>query len=475
MKKQLLFPLQASLLTTGYLCMTSQVSQAQVTSDSTLNTVVTPNVNGVEITGGETRQSNLFHSFQGFSVPVNSEAFFNNADSINNIFSRVTGGNISNIDGAIRANGNANLFLINPAGIIFGQNARLDIGGSFYGSTADSILFDGGEFSAVNNLDAPTLTVNAPIGLNLRDNPQPIINQSIIDGLQIDPGQNLTLVGGDINFDGGIAFAPSGRIELGGLSTSGTVNFNEDLSLNFPENIARSDINFTNGSFISVASEQGGSINLNARNISLSDGSFIFGGLIPTESSFPEAQAGDVTLNATETISLDGINSITGVNSAIFNSIEAGAVGNGGDIAIDSRNLSLTNGGQIQTIVRQGNPQFEIPPGNGNAGDINLNIEDTVTVSGISEIVNINEVDASRPSFVSSSLDFGTTGESGSIFITAGSLDVNDGGAVQSSTFGFGNAGDITLDIVNDINNLKFVISNLNFCGSYTNQFRQIS
>ncbi len=101
-----------------------------------------------------------------------------NAESISNIFSRVTGRNISNIDGLIRANGSASLFLINPAGIIFGENARLDIGGSFYGSTASSILFEDGEFSAADLANPPLLTVNAPIGLGFRDHPGDIVNRS---------------------------------------------------------------------------------------------------------------------------------------------------------------------------------------------------------------------------------------------------------------------------------------------------------
>jgi filamentous hemagglutinin family protein len=151
---------------------------AQVTSDDTVNTQVTENGNTAEITGGETRGDNLFHSFQDFSVPTGNEASFLNANDISNIFSRVTGGNISNIDGLISANGSANLFLINPAGIIFGEGARLDIGGSFYGSSASSILFEDGEFSAADLDNPPLLTVNAPIGLGFRDQPGDIVNRA---------------------------------------------------------------------------------------------------------------------------------------------------------------------------------------------------------------------------------------------------------------------------------------------------------
>ncbi|MGL4882773.1 MAG: filamentous hemagglutinin N-terminal domain-containing protein, partial [Waterburya sp.] len=194
----------ASLCTLGFLYLSSDISLAQVTSDGTVNTQVNQNGNVAEITGGETRGGNLFHSFQDFSVETGNEAAFLNANDIANIFSRVTGGNISNIDGLISANGSANLFLINPAGIIFGENARLDVGGSFYGSSASSILFEDGEFSATDLDNPPMLTINAPIGLNLRDNPEPIVNRSFAPnsageqaGLEVLPGNNLVFIGGD--------------------------------------------------------------------------------------------------------------------------------------------------------------------------------------------------------------------------------------------------------------------------------------
>ncbi|MEY4520484.1 MAG: hypothetical protein RLZZ499_3084, partial [Cyanobacteriota bacterium] len=154
MSKALSSWLGLSLCILGYFCATNNPASAQVTSDDTVNTQVTENGNTAEITGGETRGDNLFHSFQDFSVETGNEASYLNANDISNIFSRVTGGNISNIDGLISANGSANLFLINPAGIVFGEGARLDIDGSFYGSSASSILFEDGEFSATD-LDNP--------------------------------------------------------------------------------------------------------------------------------------------------------------------------------------------------------------------------------------------------------------------------------------------------------------------------------
>jgi filamentous hemagglutinin family protein len=104
---------------------------AQVIPDGTLKTTVSQSGNNFTITNGDRVGNNLFHSFSQFSIPSKGSAFFNNASDIQNIFSRVTGGSVSNIDGLIQANGSANLFLLNPSGIIFGPNAKLDISGSF--------------------------------------------------------------------------------------------------------------------------------------------------------------------------------------------------------------------------------------------------------------------------------------------------------------------------------------------------------
>ncbi len=433
MYKALFVPLQLSLVTIG--CLGASPILAQITSDGTVNTQVNTNGNIAEITGGETRGGNLFHSFQDFSVPMGNEAFFNNAAEISNILSRVTGGNISNIDGLIRANGSASLFLINPAGIIFGENARLDIGGSFYSSTASSILFEDGEFSAVDNLQQPILTINAPIGLSFRDEPGDIINRSFAQndarelvGLEVDTGKNLALVGGDINFEAGEATAKGGNIYLGGLAEAGIVTLNEDGSLSFPIDLTLANITLTNAADVDVRGTGGGSIAIDAQNLSLAAGEFgtsVIRGGISSNSTNTEAQAGNITVNVAENITLN--------DSRILNGVASGGIGNAGNIAITTSSLELTNGGDIDASTL----------GQGNAG--------AVTVTATGDLTADGENSAGFPSGVASQVASGAEGDAGGITISTANLNLTAGGRVGADTLGQGNAGAVNVTVTGDI------------------------
>lgn len=221
-----------------------------ILEDSTLSTHVssTDDIN-FTITDGDRVGNNLFHSFEAFSVPNTGSAVFDNPAAITNIISRITGNTPSRIEGVISTKGTANLFLINPHGILFEENAQLDIGGSFIGSTAESLEFaDGTIFSAI----APTpalLTISTPTGLQLGAASQAIqVNDngydflptsqaiSLVDsasGLQLTTGNTFALVGSDIRFMGGIIAAPAGRLELGSVQ-QGMVSLNADPSSSTP-------------------------------------------------------------------------------------------------------------------------------------------------------------------------------------------------------------------------------------------------
>ena len=112
--------------------------------------------------------NNLFHSFSDFSIPTGGAVIFNNATDatdLDAIINRVTGQNVLNINGLIRANGDADFFLLNPNGIVFNNDAVLDIGGSFLATTAEQLTFaDGSVFST--DIAQPTLlTISVPRGL----------------------------------------------------------------------------------------------------------------------------------------------------------------------------------------------------------------------------------------------------------------------------------------------------------------------
>ena len=465
-------------LVAGILFCSPSKTIAQITPDGSTSTTVENNGNVSTIEAGDRSGANLFHSFDGFSIPTGNEAFFNNASDIDNIFSRVTGGNVSSIDGLIRAN-NANLFLINPAGVIFGNGARLDLGGAFYGGSADSILFpDGVEFNA-NDTAAPVLTINAPIGLNFRDEPAPVSLQN--SNLTVVGGQSFNLFGGGISFSNTNLNASGGNVGLNAVSSGGIVSFNENLDLDF-SNVSLADVSLTN-SQINVSGAGGGEIEVNARNLNLLEGS-IFNGGMNSENSTPEDRAGNLIVNATGSVTLDS-------DSVIRNNVSETSLGNAGNVLITAQNLSLANNSRLSTI------SF----GSGNTGNINLNINSgaialtngsklLADVKGSGEggdiLVTTNTLELTAQSDFSTNLSgegsagninitasdsivledstfqstvvAGATGSAGSIDLNTGSLVLtsnpnaaSNGSRILASTAGEGNAGDINIESTNDV------------------------
>ena len=413
--------------------------RAQITPDNSLgaeNSNINPDsIQGISfdrIGGGATRGANLFHSFREFNVNNGQLVYFSNPAGIANILTRVTGVNRSNILGTLGVLGNANLFLINPNGIFFGPNASLDLGGgSFFGSSANSLLFDNGfEFSATNPQAPPLLTVNIPIGLRFRDNPGNITNRSVVQditgstvGLQVNPGNSLALVGGNVNLEqGGSLTAAGGRIELGGLAGAGTVGLqttDNTFRLNFPAN-GLSNVSLADEAQATVRSNGGGDIAVNANIFTGRNGGQLVGGI----EGIATRNGGDIIVNSND-ISFDGVSS-NRFTSGIFNNVQENGRGNAGGIDITTKNLSFTNGSEISAITF----------GNGNAGNVKIQASD-ISFDGVGR--------TGFSSGIFSTVQGNAVGNGNGIDITTGTLSLTNGAIINASTFATGDAGRIKI------------------------------
>ncbi|MEW6492543.1 MAG: filamentous hemagglutinin N-terminal domain-containing protein, partial [Cyanobacteriota bacterium] len=336
-----------------------------------------------------------------------------------------TGNNPSEILGTLGTFGqsNPNLFLINPNGIIFGPNARLDVGGSFVASTASAVTFPNGiEFSATNPQTPPLLTINVPLGLQYGSNPGSVSVQG--SELQVPDGRTLALVGGDVNLEGGFLVAPGGRVELGAVAGTGTVGLNGDgsnLSLSFPQSVALTDISLTNGAIGFVTAGGGGSIAINASNFNMAGGSALLAGIASGFGS-NDAIAGNIEINATEAVNLtDG--------SAIDNSVLEGARGQGGDINITTGQLLVSDGARVIASTS----------GEGNSGNLTANTSQAVQLIGRS-------ADDRLPSGLFTFAGEGSSGKGGDVTINTATLLVRDGAAAYSSNFGTGKGGNLIVN-----------------------------
>ena len=403
---------------------------AQIVPDNTLGaegSVVTPDViNGIQgdrIYGGAPRGANLFHSFQEFNVGEGRRAYFDNPTGIENILTRVTGGNASNILGRLGVLGEANLFLLNPNGILFGPNASLDVQGSFLATTANAIQFDNGEvFSASTPSAAPILAIN-PSAFLFNQVPARAITNRSTAGLRVPAGQTLGLIGGDVRLEGGRLTAAGGRIELGSVAGVGQVSLTQTgnrFVLGYDSVSGFGNISLLNRAFVDASGEGGGDVQIRGARLEMREGSNISANTLGAENG------GQLTITATERIEVS--------NSDITALVYFDATGDGGNVTLETAQLSVNQGGQISVSTF----------GAGNAGELNLNASEIELIGG-------NPIKG-NPSSLFAFVRLGAIGNGGNINITAGSVSVTGGALILArNAGGQGNAGSVTINATDTV------------------------
>ena len=383
------------------------------------------------IDGGAVRGQNLFHSFSEFNINEMGGAYFITPSvDIANIFARVTGGNTSNILGILGTLDNnflvtsADLFLINPNGIIFGENAALNVGSSFTATTASGVQFGEDErFSAVDpSAPSALLTINPSAYFFSQPSTAQIINQSVWQdpinganlGLRVPDGEALTLLGGSVIIQGGNLTAHGGIVELGAVGGAGQVNLNVNRELSFPAVIERGAITVSAGANILSIAGNGGAITFTGGNVDILDSSVVGVGMVGGAGN-ESSQLGDLIIQATGDLVVDG-------GSLVTNQVLVGGVGNAGSLRITTANLRVT---QSRILVGT----F----GTGNAGNLLVNAQNNILIEDGGGVFNI--------------VKDGAIGTGGDIILTSENLEISNGSRLEASTDGQGNAGRVDLRI----------------------------
>ena len=429
-------------------------TKAQVVSDGSLMnpTQVSQGGNGrFRITEGTQSGEYLFHSFKTFSIGAHESVLFVDPNHSRGIVARVTGGQASYINGLLRAQGQADVFFLNPKGITFGSQASLDLGGSLIVSTAKSLQFSNQqEFKAKKSGSAPPLLkISTPSGLQLGNNPKAIHVLGVGHGLEIDPdtlgiipanrpnellsttaNRTIALIGGQVNLEGGNLQASGGRIAIAALKEDQTVQLKpDDLGWKITVPTERlKDISLAQASSLVTSGNGGGNIQLIGRNVDILEGSTVLA------NSFGFIDGQGVEIKASEDVLITGVLLAPDGQTPIFPSSVFSEVGidqdsSAGPITIEAQNLEISDGAQVSTSTL----------GFGNGGDITLNIKTLDIIGGTEEL--------GASGLYLDVLDEFTEGNGGQLKIKkANQIFLSEGGLISASTFGPGNSGLIDIE-----------------------------
>ena len=410
--------------------ITPDASLGNETSILTENETINQNQVVDLIEGGADRDDSLFHSFEEFNVLPEQQVYFANPGGIKHIVTRVTGGNISEIFGSLGVDGKADLFLLNPNGILFGEDAALDIQGSFVATTADSYIFkDDIVYSAVNPEVPPMLKIKIPEGLQLGSGAGSIevrgtghnLNfdtsyNSRPSGLEVPQERTLALIGGKLNLNGGNLTSLGGTIELAAIAQTGTIDLKKDkkaLEFDYDRINNYGNITLSEKSSIEIViDKEPGSIELRGKDITLENASTIIGRTIGSDKKSK--------INIIATNSLNIINdNLDNFPSAIFSEAQEKAEKQGPEINLEATSLNLENnaliisttqseadGGSINIVANQAdlvnNPDLPYSTGiysqalsgaKGDVGIITLKLDNLQLLNNGQGIFSVNDED----------------------------------------------------------------------------------
>ena len=395
---------------------------------------------------GRTVGNNLFHSFAKFDLVASDVATFSGPANIQNILSRVTGGSASSIDGTIRSSiAGANFFLINPAGVVFGANAAVDVTGSFALSTGNYLaLANGARFVAALDADDSVLTTDPVVAFGfLNDAPGSVTVQGT---LQVPEGKTLTVVGGDISVDGGRLLTANGQVNLVSAKAAGEVAMDPVTSVLDTDSIGgQGRIELNNAATVDVSGEGGGLVvirggrlvvegegtsvkadTLGAQNgrgidIELTDGLEVRNAGQTTTSTFGTGAGGDITITAPSVLMEgDSFERTPRIASETFSPVMEGT---GGSIIFHTDSLTLNAAAEISTSTF----------GPANAGTIDI-AASTLRLFG-SDFA-LTQISANANPLVASD-----AGAGGDLVINADSVEIANGAGLSALTLGSGNAG----------------------------------
>ncbi|NEQ52607.1 MAG: filamentous hemagglutinin N-terminal domain-containing protein, partial [Leptolyngbya sp. SIO3F4] len=302
---------------------------AQSITPADTNTVVTSTDNQIDITGGHLSGDggNLFHSFQQFGLGDQQTANFVANPQVQNVLGRVLGGDASYIDGILHvSNSDANLYLINPAGILFGQNAQLDLTGSFTAATANRIGFGGSWWEAIGTSDYDQM-VGDPTQFSFSAfQPGSVVN---LGDLAVGENQDLTLLGGNVVNTGSVS-APGGRITLASSTGPQTITLGSTAGLLTME-LSPEDVDLTLSPLSLPQLLTGGNVNEDSGLIVSPDGTVLLQGVAIPEDGGITAVSGNLDVAKQQ----GGEINVLGDRVALLGAdLDASSVADGGTVRI---------------------------------------------------------------------------------------------------------------------------------------------